>query len=90
MSSRMEHKLLRVGIDEDGDDCEIEIPVEVEFIYFAGFRGYRDSLGVPEEPDENESAEVISVKDLSGNEIRLSDKETLQVEEACVEHVNNR
>jgi hypothetical protein len=35
-----------------------EVPLEVEFDYYPGYRGKRDSLGVPEEPDEGPDVDI--------------------------------
>jgi hypothetical protein len=63
-----------------------EVEVDVEFTYFKAYRGYRDSLGVPEEPDEPAHYEIDSITDLEGNEINFDDIEggTDQVEENLV------
>jgi hypothetical protein len=37
------------------------VQLYVEWNYYKGCKGLRDSLGVPEEPDEEESAEVVDV-----------------------------
>ena len=34
------------------------VPLEVEFDYYPGYRGKRDSLGVPEEPDEGPEVDI--------------------------------
>ena len=57
------------SIDEDGDECLVEHECEVEFEYHRAYRGYRNSLGVPEEPDEPEEFEIESVKDEAGLEV---------------------
>jgi len=34
------------------------VPLEVEFDYYPGYRGKRDRLGVPEEPDEGPDVDI--------------------------------
>jgi hypothetical protein len=85
----MQYKLLRNSTDEDGEQTEVELLIEVDFLYRKGCKGYRNSLGVPEEPDEDPFVEVIEVKNLSGKDIELSPQELLEVEEACLESMQD-
>ena len=39
-----------------------EIEVEVTLEYHKGMKGHRDKYGVPEEPDDPESWEILSAK----------------------------
>lgn len=34
------------------------VPLDVEIVYYPGYRGKRDSLGVPEEPDEGPEVDI--------------------------------
>jgi hypothetical protein len=52
-----------------------EIEVTVHGDYHRASRGYRDSLGVPEEPDEPSCFEIDTVTDSDGNEVEVSDHE---------------
>jgi len=38
------------------------ITLEVEYDYYPGYRGKRDSLGVPEEPDEGPEVDLTAVR----------------------------
>jgi len=60
---------------------EIEIPVVVEYSYNKAHRGHRDSMGVPEEPDEDASIEIESVKTTDGIEIEITEKEISEIEQ---------
>ena len=55
------------------EDCELEVTVHGE--YHRASRGHRDSLGVPEEPDEPAEFEIDTVTDIDGNEVEVSDHE---------------
>lgn len=63
MSSTMQLTVAVTAPDEDGDPCEIEVVAEVEYEYSPASRGYRDSMGVPEEPDEPSDCEILAVVD---------------------------
>jgi len=85
MSSVMDYELERpVPNDEDGDTEFIQ--VEVTYNWYRAHRGYRNSLGVPEEPDEPAHAEVDSITTEDGTEIKVSDEEMAAIEEACLKH----
>jgi hypothetical protein len=56
-----------------------EIAVTVDYEYSRACRGLRDRYGVPEEPDEPASVEIIATS------IPLTDKEEDQAEEKCME-----
>ena len=51
----------------------VEKEVTVKYEHTPACRGYRNSLGVPEEPDEEESVEIESVCDENGNELETVD-----------------
>lgn len=59
--------------------------IVVDFSCYGATKGYRNSLGVPEEPDEDPSIELNSITDEDGNEIKVSENEQLTIEEACLE-----
>jgi hypothetical protein len=46
-------------------------------------RGYRNSLGVAEEPDEPEDIEILSVTDAAGKCVSLTDEEEQQIIDEC-------
>lgn len=51
----------------DGEEMT-EIEVDVEYRYTPGCRGSRNSMGVPEEPDDPEELDIESVVDASGSD----------------------
>lgn len=53
---------------------EREFEVKVTFDFHKGCRGYRDSMGVPEEPDTPAELEFIEAT-TNGKEIELTKKE---------------
>lgn len=57
-----------------------EVKVEVTYTYTPACRGYRNSLGVPEEPDEDEDLDIKTVIDEKGID-RLSELTDSQVKE---------
>lgn len=58
--------------------------LDVEATYFPPSRGMRDSLGVPEEPDDEGGWEIESVK-LDGQEMELSDEDLEAIYQALEE-----
>ncbi len=61
--------------------------VRVAGNYVPGTRGARDSLGVPEEPDDPPDFEIVEVRDAMGQAITLGEADleraiTLGIEEA--------
>ncbi len=77
-------------------DADVEIPITVEYSYFKGCRGSRDSLGgirgagPPLEPDEPPSIEIERALDSDGCEIELSDKEQKRIEAEIWEQISSR
>ena len=51
----------------------VEETVTVDFEYHKAHRGHRDSLGVPEEPDEEEEIEINSITAPDGVDITYED-----------------
>ena len=78
---------------EDGEEGQVEdvcdIDCMVEFTSHKAHRGYRDSLGVPEEPDEPAGVDIESVKRLDTKQ-DVTDKEIedYRVEELLMEALN--
>ncbi len=76
-----------IGKYEILGDADVEIPIDVEYSYYKGSKGARDSLGgIPGagpalEPDEPASIEIESVFDKNGCEIELTDKELEKIEQ---------
>lgn len=58
--------------------------------YMPPSRGYRDSLGVPEEPDEPADFEIYTVVDDEDNPVELDEKEAEQVIAAAIEYYESR
>lgn len=65
-------------LNQEGDMEEVK--VEVTYTYTPASRGYRNSLGVPEEPDEDEDLDIKTVIDEKGID-RLSELTYSQVKE---------
>ena len=73
--------LLHTNVSLINADGEMEeVKVEVTYTYTPASRGYRNSLGVPEEPDEDEDLDIETVIDENGND-RLSELTDSQVKE---------
>lgn len=68
---------------------DYEIEVTVDFDYYPPSRGYRDSLGVPEEPDEPESLAINSITTTDGAELldQLPYYEIRVLEDECWMHL---
>lgn len=62
-----------------------DIDVTVQYEYHAASRGYRNSVGVPEEPDEDAYVEIYSVLQADGTEVDLTTKEEAWLTEVCFE-----
>ena len=67
----------------------IEIEVEVEYTVAPGQKGYRNSMGVPEEPDIEPSVEDIMSVSVYGKDILYSlDRDTLeQINDEAFHHL---
>ena len=61
-------------------DLDYGLSLDVDYLYHRAYRGYRDSMGVPEEPDEEAGVEIQSAK-IGDAEITLTDKQTMEIEE---------
>lgn len=61
--------------------------LEVDFFYYPACRGHRDKYGAPEEPDEDASIELDTVKTESGDDITsmLSVDQIAGIEAAVME-----
>ena len=55
--------------------------VRVEGNYVPGSRGARNSLGVPEEPDDPADFEIVSVTNAGGGKVILTEGEELRAVE---------
>lgn len=68
----------------------IPAKVKVEFDYHGGFRGARNSMGVPEEPDDYPSVEILSVKDKDGSEWinYLTDEDIEKLEQDILNNIS--
>ena len=67
---------------------EETLTLDVEFNYIKAHRGYRNSLGVPEEPDEPDEIEIEGITAEKGNEVNVTDEEVEAIEGACLEYIN--
>lgn len=76
----MTHNLIR-------DDEEQK--VQVEYNYHPFYPGAKEN-GLPLEPDEPEGVEVESVRDMTGNEIPLTNEERSSFEEAVLQYLNDQ
>lgn len=77
MSFEMEYT---VENEETGE----ETTYTIEYTYYGGCRGSRDSMGVPLEPDDEPEIEIVSIRDEGGNEVSeevLSDEDWENIQE---------
>ena len=70
-------------------ETEEEFDVTVEFSYHRAYRGYRNSYGVPEEPDEPEDVEIEVARDAEGRDIELNEKQEAKVYEAIWKYIED-
>ncbi len=67
------------------------VKLEVEFDYYPGYRGKRDSLGVPEEPDEGPEIDLTKVMVGDADILGLMSVESMrEVEAKVLEELGNR
>jgi hypothetical protein len=66
---------------------DTEIPVTVDYDYDPPCRGYRNSYGVPEEPDDPGGIVINSVTDADAHEVTMTGDEIADIEEAIGEHL---
>lgn len=64
-----------IAKDEDGETCTEEHLCEIDYTSHKAYRGYRNSMGVPEEPDEPAGFEIESITDETGREIPFKEIE---------------
>lgn len=77
--------------DLRGNDVFKEFILEVEYSVTRASRGRRDSMGVPEEPDEEAELEVGSIVDKdTGNEFEVTADELDRITEECWEDLASR
>jgi len=77
MSDTFEYKLTREN-EATGEEETFEL--EVLFEYYKGSKGFRNSLGVPEEPDEPAGIEILAVT-LDGEVFITTDLEDEKITE---------
>ena len=66
------------------------ISLEVEFDYYPGYRGKRDSMGVPEEPDEGPEVDVTKATVQGVNILDLMSTESLrEIERRVLSELNS-
>jgi hypothetical protein len=61
----------------------------VKYIYSPAYSGYRNSLHVPEEPDEPEDVSIYEVTDECGLLITLSEETLERIEEHILNHLRD-
>lgn len=83
--STIDYNLTR---ENDEGDEEVYL-LTVEYCYHSACRGYRNSLGVPEEPDEPAGVEIDSIVDADGNEFEVSEEEEEKIYAACMNDVED-
>lgn len=67
------------------------VKLEVEFDYYPGYRGKRDSMGVPEEPDEGPEIDLTKVMVGDADILGLMSVESMrEVEAKVLEELGNR
>lgn len=64
-----------------------EIVLIVKYTYSPAFRGKRNSLFVPEEPDDLEDVSVYEVADEYGSPLLLSERSIDMIEEHILNHI---
>ena len=62
-----------------------EVTVKVEYTCSKAYRGYRNSLGVPEEPDDDPEVDIVSVLDENGKEVKTTKDEDDIILQACLD-----
>jgi hypothetical protein len=70
-------------------EMTIELPVRVYYSRYGATRGSRSSIGVPEEPDENEGVEIQAVTLSNGNEVDISEHGIASIEELIMEEIEH-
>lgn len=60
----------------------------VKYEHSPAFRGYRNSLHVPEEPDEPEDVSIYEITDEDGKQIDLSENSLERIEEHILKNLN--
>lgn len=61
----------------------------VKYVYSPAYRGYRNSLFVPEEPDEPEDVSVYEVIDENGLNVILPEDLLVYIEEHILKHLRD-
>lgn len=61
----------------------------VRYHYSSACNGYRNSLFVPEEPDEPEDVSIYEVFDECGHLISLSEETIERIEEHILKHIRD-
>lgn len=71
---------------------ELETEVTVGYKYIAGFRGTRNSMGVPLEPDDEPEIRILYVETKDNEDIlwALTDTELEYIEEKCWKNYNHQ
>ena len=61
-------------------DLDYGLSLDIDYSYHKAARGYRDSMGVPMEPDEEAGVDIESAT-IGGVEITLTDDQVAKIEE---------
>jgi len=81
---------LLYNIERGFDDLISCTEVCVTYQYHKAQKGSRSSLYVPEEPDDEEYVEILSVTTKDGGEFSLTEEETQKIQKLCEEtYVSN-
>ena len=67
-----------------------EIPLVVSYTFHRGLRGSRDRFGVPEEPDDPDEIEIVTVSLPDGTELEPAPKIHKSLEEKCWDDLGGR
>lgn len=66
-----------------------DLAFTVKYTYYPPFRGYRNSLFVPEEPDEPEEIIIHEIVDEYGSTLILPDIYLEVIEKHILNHIKN-
>lgn len=77
--------------DEEGDEIETEVDVEISYNITPFVRGVHTlSNGDPGYPDEGGEIEIIMVKDSTGKELDLTERQIKEVEARILEDAKDK
>ena len=79
---------LEMTLEREENEEAIDIAITVEFEYTGPHRGYRDSMGVPEEPDDEAEIEILSITDEDEKVVKTTEKEDEIITQACFDSLD--